>query len=582
MDVSALRPLPVLDNGRVKPIDTVARDTVRFVTGRENFEGQDALVVAMDWAMKSASWQKRKLLYVPLIELRKKLGMAETETLIEPDRVRNNSEFRSWAQDVEQRKDATERGGEVAQLSRVEDAAIELMRRLAVFDAACDTRLYCVTPSEGSSAWVPLFEVTGQITPVRIGWEKLSSAWHANDQAAFDSASTELIAALRDIGGPEYADSARLHREVFYNTVKPFRIAWVIYLLAVAGMVGALIVRNKWVYRVGLGIFVAAVMFHIAGFAVRCSITGWAPVTNMYETVIWVALVASIVSLVLEAIYRRRTIAIGGATVAVLATVIADVMPPEYGRSMRNLTPVLRSNYWLIIHVLTIVSSYAAFALAMVIGNITLGQYWAQKRRTDAVSRPLSPLPPRERPGEGRSASDAPTPFDPHLTSPFKGEGLALSIRENLNTIYRAIQIGVLLVAAGTILGGMWADVSWGRFWGWDPKEVWALIVLLTYLALLHGRFAGWIGPFGLAAGSILCWTTVIMSWYGVNFVLGVGLHAYGFGTGGQSYVGAYVLLQWIYVAMVWMIVRRRNKLAPGQMIHRGDAEIAEKRFVHE
>ncbi len=352
---------------------------------------------------------------------------------------------------------------------------------------------------------------------MRIAWEKLTSAWRASDQNAFDGASTELIAALRDIGGPDYADASRVQREVFYNTAKPFRIAWVIYLLAVAGMVGALIVRNKWVYRLGLGIFVTAVVFHVSAFAARCSITGWAPVTNMYETIIWVALVASIVSLVLEAIYRRRTIAFGGATVAVLATVIADVMPPEYGRSMRNLTPVLRSNYWLIIHVLTIVSSYAAFALAMVMGNITLGQYWA------------------------RAKSEA--------------------IRENLNTIYRAIQIGVLLVAAGTILGGMWADVSWGRFWGWDPKEVWALIVLLTYLALLHGRFAGWIGQFGLAAGSILCWTTVIMSWYGVNFVLGVGLHAYGFGTGGQGYVAAYVLAQWIYVAMVWMIVHQRNKL---------------------
>jgi ABC-type transport system involved in cytochrome c biogenesis permease subunit len=517
MNVSALRPVPVLDNGRVKPIDTVARDTLRFVTGQEKYDGREALDIAMDWAMNPQLWQKRKLLYVPLIELRKKLGMTESEKLIEPDRVRTNGEYRTWVAELDRRRDAADRTGEVAQFSRVEEAGMELERRLAMFDAACDARLYCVTPSEGSSAWVPLFQVTGEITPVRIAWEKLTNAWRTNDQNAFDAASTELIAALRDIGGPNYADAARVQREVFYNTVKPFRIAWVIYLLAVAGMVGALIVRNKWVYRLGLGIFVTAVVFHISAFALRCSITGWAPVTNMYETIIWVALVASIVSLVLEAIYRRRTIAIGGATVAVLATVIADVMPPEYGRSMRNLTPVLRSNYWLIIHVLTIVSSYAAFALAMVMGNITLAQYWA------------------------RAKSEA--------------------IRENLNTIYRAIQIGVLLVAAGTILGGMWADVSWGRFWGWDPKEVWALIVLLTYLALLHGRFAGWIGQFGLAAGSILCWTTVIMSWYGVNFVLGVGLHAYGFGTGGQGYVATYVLLQWIYVAMVWMIVHQRNKL---------------------
>src|SRR3984957_15734332 len=135
-------------------------------------------------------------------------------------------------------------------------------------------------------------------------------------------------------------------------------------------------------------------------------------------------------------------------------------------------------------------------------------------------------------------------------------------IRTNLLFTYRAVQIGVLRVAAGTILGGLWADVSWGRFWGWDPKEVWALIVLLTYLALLHGRFAGWIGQFGLAAGAVICFTTVLMSWYGVNFVLGTGLHSYGFGTGGQGYVGAFVLAQWVFVGIIRFLYRRRAAFA--------------------
>ena len=103
------------------------------------------------------------------------------------------------------------------------------------------------------------------------------------------------------------------------------------------------------------------------------------------------------------------------------------------------------------------------------------------------------------------------------------------------NFIYRAMQVGVLLVAAGTILGGVWADYSWGRFWGWDPKEVWALITLLVYLVPLHGRFAGWVSTFGLVAASVVCFLSVIMAWYGVNFVLGVGLHSYGFVEGGSQ-----------------------------------------------
>jgi len=103
------------------------------------------------------------------------------------------------------------------------------------------------------------------------------------------------------------------------------------------------------------------------------------------------------------------------------------------------------------------------------------------------------------------------------------------------NFIYRTMQVGVLLIAAGTILGGVWADYSWGRFWGWDPKEVWALITLLVYLIPLHGRFAGWIGNFGLVVASVACFLSVIMAWYGVNFVLGVGLHSYGFTEGGSQ-----------------------------------------------
>jgi hypothetical protein len=113
---------------------------------------------------------------------------------------------------------------------------------------------------------------------------------------------------------------------------------------------------------------------------------------------------------------------------------------------------------------------------------------------------------------------------------------------------YKAMQVAVLLLAAGTILGGLWADVSWGRFWGWDPKEVFALVSLLVYLAILHGRYAGLFGDFGTVAGTILGGSAIIFSWYGVNFVLGVGLHSYGFGAGGQAEVGTAVLLNWLFL----------------------------------
>jgi ABC-type transport system involved in cytochrome c biogenesis permease subunit len=99
--------------------------------------------------------------------------------------------------------------------------------------------------------------------------------------------------------------------------------------------------------------------------------------------------------------------------------------------------------------------------------------------------------------------------------------------------ISRAMLVGVLLLAAGTMVGGAWARSTWGQFWRWEPKEVWALITFLVYLVPLGGRFAGRVNTFGLVAASVVCFNAVLMSWYGVNFVLRVGRHDYGYTEGG-------------------------------------------------
>jgi len=110
--------------------------------------------------------------------------------------------------------------------------------------------------------------------------------------------------------------------------------------------------------------------------------------------------------------------------------------------------------------------------------------------------------------------------------------------------------VAVLLLIAGTILGGLWADVSWGRFWSWDRKEIWALISALVYLVVLHGRYAGWAGNFGLAAGSVVGATSILMAWYGVNYVFPGGRHAYGAGAGGLAPVVAIVALNWLFMGL--------------------------------
>jgi cytochrome c biogenesis factor len=119
---------------------------------------------------------------------------------------------------------------------------------------------------------------------------------------------------------------------------------------------------------------------------------------------------------------------------------------------------------------------------------------------------------------------------------------------ESAQLIYRVMQVGILLVGIGTVLGGVWANESWGRFWGWDPKETWALITFLGYLVIVHLKHAKWMDNFGLAVGSVLGFLLVLMTWYGVNFVLGRGLHSYGFGSGGIVWIIYYLIFEVLFL----------------------------------
>ena len=167
----------------------------------------------------------------------------------------------------------------------------------------------------------------------------------------------------------------------------------------------------------------------------------------------------------MEKIYRSRIVAMAGAVASFLAALSALYAP--FPKDIQALMPVLRSNFWLGIHVLTITTSYAA-VVAWVIGNLALGFFaFGHYRTVDGKRRPPA----------------------------FCGTLASMN--------YRVLQVAVLLLAAGTILGGLWADVSWGRFWGWDPKEVGALIALLVIMTALHGRRAGWHGDLSLAIGSV-------------------------------------------------------------------------------
>lgn len=242
----------------------------------------------------------------------------------------------------------------------------------------------------------------------------------------------------------------------------------------------------------------------------------------------------------IEQVVARRPLLLAGAVAALLAYLLAYYVPgPVFDRDVgMGMAAVLRSNFWLALHVLIVTASYGAGVLAWALALISLGYYALGRYRTP-------PRPSAETLASGhRPAGDYRAPESAFARRP-------PAICAKLATyLYKIIQVAVLLLAAGTITGAIWADYAWGRYWGWDPKEVWALVSLLVYLVVLHGRWAGWTGNFGLAVGAVLGAMAILMTWYGVNFLLRSGLHSYGHSTGGAAYVAIAVIANLALVAL--------------------------------
>ena len=387
-------------------------------------------------------------------------------------------------------------------------------------------------PVGGNSTWKSLPEMDSSMQDrfgeVTKGFVAYLSWMNAGSKAEEEAALTsdiqtkvqEFQESARNQNPEVYPDPSKIKIEIVYNQMHPFRWSWIFYILTASMLILGWITKLKWTYVIAWVSTGAAISLHVLGFALRIYLAGRPPVSNMYETVVWVAFGVCVFAMVIEALYRWRFALFAGTSVSAFCLILADNAPVVLDPSLQPLQAVLNSNFWLTTHVLTITISYAAFFLAFALGDLGLFFYIR---------------------GENENSP---------------------RVKAVVLSIYRSMQIGVSLLAPGIILGGIWADYSWGRFWGWDPKETWALIALLGYVAVLHARIAGILKSFGLIIVSILTFSLVIMAWYGVNYILGAGLHSYGFGAGGVEYVAAFVILHWVAVAFALVLVRMRNSAA--------------------
>lgn len=482
LSVSLLRDIPVLDGGRTKPLDTFARETVRKVTGKESFLGRDSLDLVLSWMTLAPEWERLPLVKVDYRPFADAAGLAMVDGRIAPSVLRGSDNFRAYLQSARVQQAAKRKS------SAIEHEALRVFERLQSFD--------------------------------RLAEPSVRAAFSPGLLTAYSAANADLFAREVEALRAARPSGLALRQEVHFNRFRPFTWAWVAYAAAGFLILLGSVAGARRLGKAGEAVFLLAFLLHLYGFFLRILIAGRPPVTNMYETVIWIPFGAALFALILNRIYKSRFFLLVGSAVACLGLILAQSATSILDSSIQPLSPVLRSNFWLTVHVMTITLSYGAFTLAMGVGNINLALYLARSRAEEKI--------------------------------------------RSLNFfLYRILQIGVVLLAAGTLLGGVWANESWGRFWGWDPKEVWALIAFLGYLILLHGRYAGWIRGFGLSAGAVLAYLLVLMAWYGVNFVLGVGLHSYGFSSGGGAFVASFAAAELIWVTLCLPRGRRPQNSFP-------------------
>jgi len=343
----------------------------------------------------------------------------------------------------------------------------------------------------------------GEIPQAVADYADMAEALQNGKAAAFNAALADYRSSLVPNLSPALA---RVRAEVFFNQMQPFYNAMVIYVLA--GLLAIFswfnlseTLRRSAVWLVGLAFFI-----HTTGLIYRMILDGRPPVTNLYSAAIFVGWGAVLLGLVLEKFHKNGIGVVVSAGIGFITLIIAQNLSLD-GDTMEMMRAVLDNNFWLATHVVVVTTGYASTFVAgfLALIYITRGVF---TRTLDAET----------------------------------GKSLA-------RMVYGIVCFATLFSFVGTVLGGIWADQSWGRFWGWDPKENGALIIVLWNALILHLRWGGMIRERGLMNCAVFGNVVTSWSFFGVN-MLGIGLHSYGFTDAAFKYLSLFVLSQLAFIAL--------------------------------
>ena len=486
-----LESLPIQAGGRTKPLRVHADQTIKLMMGKNKTGMTNTQLFCRLSMMSLMTVEEQPMLLVEHSETKRLLDIPDTQTKISlKDIMPSVSQLQ-----FEYNKTKEDESAWNKDLNKI-------LNRISLARTIIEGQSWMVF-DRNVKDWVSL---NFFLTPKKL----------ADHQASTGKEGFGLILSLFEQSKADYisAENNDYLLELTYTKLNLFSWTMLIVLFAIV----ALTLFKS--FTPGASLTALAIIIQIVGITMRVFISGRAPITNMYETVMFSGFGALVIGAIVAWVKKDKLYLFGGLAYNMLCLLMMTFAVGMLDESISPLVPVLRDNFWLSTHVTCIILSYAALALSWMIANIVLAQNM------------LSRLTHKE-------------------------------YKKKEMIVYNCIKIGSVLLSAGIILGGVWADYSWGRFWGWDPKETWSLIVLLIYMAILHGRFSSWIPKERFMVLSAAAFMSVMMAWFGVNYILASGLHSYGFSEGGALFLGSFFALQTIFLIVTYRKPLPTGSLAP-------------------
>lgn len=493
-------------DGRMKPFDTISREILYKVYGKNSFKGYTPTQTILSISANPDYWREIEFVKVKDDELKEILGISKDKTHAKFDDFFGVDESgKSFyklgrAAEIAQRKAPNERTMFDKELLKVDE-------RFNIYYSTLMKSILKTIPKENdpNNSWHSAYEVMMSYSGeeyerarivlqnyyTSVNDAQLDGNWEKADNAL------ELFKEYQRVIGESVIPSIkRVEFEILFNDLRIFQRLTPTYLLAGFALLAFVFLRMmksnlnlNFAFKLVYSVNILAFLIHTAGLGIRWYIAQHAPWSNTYESLVYIAWALS-----LSGIIFSRTSAISLSLTSIMAGITLFVAHlNSIDPQITTIMPVLNS-YWLVIHVSVITASYGFFGLSALLGAFTL------------------------------------------ILLIFKKSGVSGEISKDITEATRinemSLILGLCLLSAGNFLGGIWANESWGRYWGWDSKETWSLITILIYAAVVHMRFIKKANSqYWFAVASMFAFLSVLMTYFGVNFYL-TGMHSY---AGGES-----------------------------------------------